>query len=97
MKDATLRDALAHDPGVLCFEMEAAGLMNRFPCLVIRGICDYCDTHKNDDWHGYAAMTAAAFAKDFVTRIPPGIVATEQAAVDVLSSQLSGQSRSTLA
>jgi nucleoside phosphorylase len=36
--------------GVLCFEMEAAGLMNTFPCLVIRGICDYSDSHKNKDW-----------------------------------------------
>ncbi|KAK2050877.1 hypothetical protein LY76DRAFT_529594, partial [Colletotrichum caudatum] len=32
----------------ICFEMEAAGLMDKFPCLVIRGICDYADTHKND-------------------------------------------------
>ena len=92
MKDATLRDALVQDPGVLCFEMEAAGLMNRLPCLIIRGICDYCDTHKNDNWHGYAAMAAAAFAKDFVSRITPVRVATNRAAVDMLSNQLSGQS-----
>ena len=26
---------------ILCFEMEAAGLMNQFPCLVIRGVCNY--------------------------------------------------------
>jgi nucleoside phosphorylase len=32
----------------LCIEMEAAGLMNPFPCIVIRGICDYADSHKND-------------------------------------------------
>jgi nucleoside phosphorylase len=48
MKDAQIRDKLAMERGVLCFEMEAAGLMNRFPCLVIRGICDYSDSHKND-------------------------------------------------
>jgi nucleoside phosphorylase len=35
---------------MLCFEMEAAGLINRFLCLVIRGICDYSDTHKNKEW-----------------------------------------------
>ncbi|CAN9403213.1 unnamed protein product [Alternaria alternata] len=46
--------------GVLCFEMEAAGLMNSFPCLVIRGICDYADSHKNKRWQPYAAATAAA-------------------------------------
>jgi len=48
---------------MLCFEMEAAGLMNQLPCLVIRGICDYSDSHKNKDWQGYAALAAAAYAK----------------------------------
>ncbi|KAK2011088.1 hypothetical protein LZ32DRAFT_587227 [Colletotrichum eremochloae] len=69
MKDANMRDQLATDRGVLCFEMEAAGLMNHFPCLVIRGICDYSDSHKNKDWQGYAAMTAAAYAKALVCRV----------------------------
>ena len=50
----------------LCIEMEAAGLMNKFPCIVIRGICDYADSHKNDMWQKYAAATAAAFAKEFL-------------------------------
>jgi hypothetical protein len=55
MKDAQVRDILAREEEVLCFEMEAAGLMDHFPCVVIRGICDYSDTHKNDTWQGYAA------------------------------------------
>jgi nucleoside phosphorylase len=50
----------------LCIEMEAAGLMKAFPCMVIRGICDYADSHKNDRWQKYAAATAAAFAKEFL-------------------------------
>lgn len=50
----------------LCIDMEAAGLMNSFPCMVIRGICDYGDSHKNDRWQRYAAATAAAFAKEFL-------------------------------
>lgn len=50
MKDAIIQDKLAAEKGILCFEMEAAGLMNHFPFLVIRGICDYSDTHKNKDW-----------------------------------------------
>ena len=78
MKDALLRDKLAKEHGVLCFEMEAAGLMNHFPCLVIRGICDYSDTHKNKEWQGYAAMAAAAYAKDLLYRIPPNKVEAEQ-------------------
>ncbi|PNP61564.1 hypothetical protein FNYG_13714 [Fusarium nygamai] len=71
MKDATIRDKLAIEEGVLCFEMEAAGLMNRFPCLIIRGICDYADSHKNKEWQGFAAMTAAAYAKELLQKILP--------------------------
>lgn len=64
IKDARKRDLMSKD--CLCFEMEAAGLMTDFPCLVIRGICDYCDTHKNDKWQKYAAATAAAYAKELL-------------------------------
>ena len=69
MKDAHARDKLAKEQGILCFEMEAAGLMDRFPCVVIRGICDYSDTHKNFDWQSYAAATAAAYAKELLAVI----------------------------
>ncbi|XWW96063.1 hypothetical protein V2A60_004033 [Cordyceps javanica] len=85
MKDATLRDKLATEKDVLCFEMEAAGLMNTFPCLVIRGICDYSDTHKNKEWQGYAAMTAAAYAKDLLYRITPSRVEAERKIAEILS------------
>ncbi|RKK86379.1 hypothetical protein BFJ68_g17156 [Fusarium oxysporum] len=71
MKDAILRDRLALQKKVLCFEMEAAGLMNGFSCLVIRGICDYSDSHKNKAWQGYAAMAAAAYAKQIINIIRP--------------------------
>ena len=70
MKDARFRNKLAAQYGVLCFETEAAGLMNNFPCLVIRGICDYSDTHKNDMWQGYGAAAAAAYAKQLLESIP---------------------------
>lgn len=72
VKDAILRDKLNRDLGgnVLCIEMEAAGLMDSFPCLIIRGISDYADSHKNDAWQGYAAATAAAFAKELLSVIP---------------------------
>lgn len=59
----------------MCFEMEAAGLMNNFPCLVIRGICDYADSHKNKKWQIYAAATAAACAKEILSVIPASEVA----------------------
>ncbi|PTB62131.1 purine and uridine phosphorylase [Trichoderma citrinoviride] len=85
MKDALARDKLIAKKDVLCFEMEAAGLMNHFPCLVIRGICDYSDSHKNDDWQGYAAMTAAAYAKDLLHQIAPNKIEEEKKIKDVLS------------
>ncbi|KAI1658114.1 hypothetical protein F4813DRAFT_357404 [Daldinia decipiens] len=77
MKSAEARDQLAQDPElkVLCFEMEAAGLTNNFPCLVIRGICDYSDSHKNDEWHKYAALTAAAYARELLHVLKPTKVA----------------------
>lgn len=78
MKNAKERDTLSHETGVLCFEMEASGLMDRFPCLVVRGICDYSDTHKNDQWQGYAAMCAAAYTKELLAMVAPSKVDTEQ-------------------
>jgi len=84
MKDALIRDRLAAEKDVLCFEMEAAGLMNHFPCLVIRGICDYSDSHKNKEWQGYAAMAAAAYAKDLLSRIAPNRVEAEKRASELL-------------
>lgn len=78
MKDAVVRDTLAAEKGILCFEIEAAGLMNRFPYLVIRGICDYSDSHKNNDWQGYAAIAAAAYAKELLKRMVPGRVEREE-------------------
>ncbi|SCV30566.1 related to ankyrin repeat [Fusarium fujikuroi] len=84
LKDASIRDQLAREKNVLCFEMEAAGLVNHFPCLVIRGICDYADSHKNKRWQGYAAMTAAAYAKDILSRIPPNKMEAQRTIVNVL-------------
>ncbi|KAK3615670.1 hypothetical protein LTR56_026445, partial [Elasticomyces elasticus] len=75
MKDAATRDRISKEfHGVLCFEMEAAGLMNRFPCLVVRGICDYCDSHKHKAWQPFAAAAAAAWAKELLRNIAPADV-----------------------
>jgi nucleoside phosphorylase len=88
IKDAKTRDMLRDrlrddgDGEILCFEMEAAGLMNIFPCLVIRGICDYADTHKNKDWQDRAAATAAAYAKELLYVIPGCQIASSQTAAE---------------
>ncbi|KAN0085554.1 Quinonprotein alcohol dehydrogenase-like superfamily [Elaphomyces granulatus] len=82
IKHGSTRDKLGQELGILCFEMEAAGLMDNFPCLVIRGICDYADSHENKEWQGYAAATAAAYAKELLSVIYPNQVEETPAAVD---------------
>jgi nucleoside phosphorylase len=85
MRSAAERDRVSAElGGVLCFEMEAAGLMNSFPCLVVRGVCDYADSHKNKRWQGYAAGTAAAYAKEVLLVIPPAEVAKSRTAEDTI-------------
>ncbi|OOO12207.1 purine or other phosphorylase family 1 [Aspergillus oryzae] len=71
IKNGLERDKLAQRDSIICFEMEAAGLMDDFPCLVIRGISDYADSHKNSSWQPYAAAAAAAYAKQLVCSITP--------------------------
>ncbi|KAK6350646.1 hypothetical protein TWF718_003833 [Orbilia javanica] len=83
MKDAIIRDRLTDKFDILCFEMEAAGLMNQFPCLVIRGICDYSDSHKNKEWQGYAAMAAAAYAKDLLSETTHHSVGRERRIAEI--------------
>lgn len=70
IKDAKLRDKLAKAYGLLSFEMEAAGALSDFPCIVIRGISDYCDSHKNNEWQGFAAAAAAAYARQLFFHMP---------------------------
>ncbi|KAL3479592.1 nucleoside phosphorylase domain-containing protein [Aspergillus californicus] len=71
VKSAEKRESLRELYGVYCIEMEAAGVMPPLPSLVIRGISDYADSHKNDRWRMYAALAAAAYAKELLTRISP--------------------------
>lgn len=66
MRDGVTRERLQKDLNILCFETEAAGLMNNFPCLVVRGICDYADSHRNKRWQPYTAATTAAYAKEIL-------------------------------
>ncbi|KAF4920129.1 hypothetical protein CGCVW01_v007182 [Colletotrichum viniferum] len=88
IKDGIFRDKLNKDLGgqVLCVEMEAAGLMINFPCVVIRGICDYADSHKSKGWQEYAAAVAAAFAKEFLAQVEPDIIHAERSAHDILKN-----------
>ncbi|KAJ9235265.1 hypothetical protein DTO169E5_6231 [Paecilomyces variotii] len=85
VKDPVKRDKIREKHGAICLEMEAAGLMNIFPCIVIRGISDYADSHKNDGWQKYAAAAAAACAKEFLSCVQSKIIDGEPAAKDLLN------------
>ncbi|PYH67979.1 5'-methylthioadenosine/S-adenosylhomocysteine nucleosidase family protein [Aspergillus vadensis CBS 113365] len=69
IKNAKIRDRDASKLGTICFDMESAALTS-INAIVIRGICDYADSHKNDEWHGYAAMAAALTAVEFLKLVP---------------------------
>lgn len=85
MRDAAERDRVSEElGGVFCFEMEAAGLINSFPCLVIRGICDYADSHKDNRWQAYAAGTAAACARELLLVIPTAKLAKVRTAEEII-------------
>jgi nucleoside phosphorylase len=66
MKAEFHRDRLAKQEKVIAFEMEGAGVWDHFPTVVIKGVCDYADSHKNKKWQKYAAATAAACMKAFL-------------------------------
>ncbi|KAI7912767.1 kinesin light chain [Pyricularia oryzae] len=75
VKDGERRDQIRDQcNGALCIEMEAAGVDAGRPCLVIRGISDYADSHKGDVWRSYAAGNAAVFARELLSKIPPSSV-----------------------
>uniref|UniRef100_A0A4E9EMT7 Uncharacterized protein n=2 Tax=Gibberella zeae TaxID=5518 RepID=A0A4E9EMT7_GIBZA len=84
MEDSIARDQLAESEHVLCFEMEAAGLANHFPCVAIRGICDYSDSHRGRTWRGYAALVAAAYAKELLLQISPENIKQEERVAEIL-------------
>ncbi|GFF59601.1 hypothetical protein IFM62136_04244 [Aspergillus lentulus] len=63
IKSAQHRDHIATQEHVIAFEMEGAGLWENIPTIVVKGICDYADSHKNKGWQQYAAATAAACTK----------------------------------
>ena len=71
IKDASIRDKLAAEREVLYFEIEVAGLINHFPYLIIRGIYNHSDSHKNKEWQGFTAIVAVAYIKDLLRYITP--------------------------
>ena len=63
LKDPIRRDRLRDTHGVKAVEMEGSGIADATwhheqGYLVVRGVCDYCDMSKGDDWQAYAAVAA---------------------------------------
>ncbi|KAL2197216.1 nucleoside phosphorylase domain-containing protein [Corynascus similis CBS 632.67] len=73
MKSSKDRDSIARQESLIAFEMEGAGVWDSFPCVVIKGACDYADSHKTKAWQRYAAATAAACIKAFLGHWVPSL------------------------
>lgn len=66
IRSAEERDKVAKQHSAIAFEMEGAGAWDVFPFVVIKGFCDYADSHKNKTWQPYAAAVAACCLKAFL-------------------------------
>jgi nucleoside phosphorylase len=68
LKSAVDRDRLHKETGAIGFEMEGAGVWDEVPCVVVKAVCDYADSHKHKGWQNYAAATAASATKAVLER-----------------------------
>ncbi|OHW99942.1 phosphorylase superfamily protein, partial [Colletotrichum incanum] len=70
MKSGNHRDSVAKEHGLIAFEMEGAGVWDEIPCIVVKGVCDYADSHKNKKWQDFAAAIAASATRALLERYP---------------------------
>lgn len=70
MKSAKHRDEISANENIIAFEMESAGVWDNIPCIVVKGVCDYSDSHKNKDWQYFAAASAAACGRAILDEMP---------------------------
>jgi hypothetical protein len=101
IKSGKHRDQIAEQDNVIAFEMEGAGVFSYFPYgLVIKGVCDYADSHKHKRWQRYSAATAAAFTKSLLGGLDPAAERDEQgerpSLVSVLKAFHSTEERKTV-
>lgn len=70
--DHPFEDVRAPVRGTVAIDMEGAAfslVMSRHPLirwLLVKGVCDYADQGKNDDYHDYAARASALYALSFI-------------------------------
>ncbi|KAH7255299.1 nucleoside phosphorylase domain-containing protein [Fusarium redolens] len=70
LKSGEERDRLARAHDIVAFEMEGAGVWDEIPCIIVKGVCDYADSHKHKGWQNFAAATAAAVMKALIEEYP---------------------------
>lgn len=66
VKSAAERDKLSKEAGVIAFETESAGIWDEVPCIVVKGVCDYADSHKHPGWQNYAAAASKAILERYI-------------------------------
>jgi tetratricopeptide (TPR) repeat protein/nucleoside phosphorylase len=70
--DRPFEDVQVPVHGAVAIDMEGAAFgltMSRYPripWLVVKGVCDYADQHKNDSHHTYASHASALYALRFI-------------------------------
>ncbi|KAL2816096.1 nucleoside phosphorylase domain-containing protein [Aspergillus granulosus] len=77
VKSATYHDQVAARDGVIGYEMELTGVWDSLPCILIKGVADYADSHKSKDWQEYAAASSAACMRALLDLTPIPFKSTE--------------------
>ncbi|CAG7930799.1 unnamed protein product [Penicillium olsonii] len=90
MKSGEHRDIITKRERVIAFEMEGAGVWDSIPCIIVKGVCDYADSHKSKKWQCYAAATGASAAKTFLAywSVGQGDIITHDEALNLQSLSL---------
>ncbi|GEM_PF-4809674 len=89
LKNPITRDQLRNKFEVRAVEMEGSGISDatwasdKAGYLVIRGICDYCDSSKGNEWQAYAAAVAAAYTRALLEAMP----CFEEGGTEILEGQ----------
>ncbi|KAK2024417.1 pfs domain-containing protein [Colletotrichum zoysiae] len=68
IKFAADRDRIARKYGIFAYDTEGAGVWDVRPTIVVKGVCDYADSHNNRKWQTYAAATASSVIKALLNR-----------------------------
>jgi nucleoside phosphorylase len=75
LKSARIRNRLREEYRVKAIEMEGSGIADAAwehgkGYMIVRGISDFANDDKNDKWRMYAAVVAAAFARELIETMP---------------------------